>query len=444
MQSNLPYISLFNKYRPKSFSSIIGQSIIIHIISNAIKNNKLATLIILSGHYGVGKTTIARIIARTLNCKNLNDTEPCLKCDSCVSIDNFTNADVLEIDAASNNGVDNIKEIIESARYVPIISKYKIYIIDEVHMLSKSAFNAFLKTLEEAPLHAKFIMATTDLNKVPRTIISRAQCFNFNSVSVEEIQILLEKIAKAEKYQYEKEALFIIAKSAMGAVRDAISMLEQASLLKNNNILVSETKEMLGIIFDDEIIKVVIYILENDPKNALLNFKFLYNRGMGYTLFFNKCLEFLHSQIIKQMNHNEDQKNVVCSVQIEKIYRIWNNILSYMGLIKFTSNKFQAIEMLIVKLCYICHLPSPNEIISKLSVSGIADSPNIGIRVQSMQNFGEIKEVLCNNQSDNSNTNKDNSDLDINSNKKSSKFSGDIIDSIRKEFIEVNFKELGD
>lgn len=453
MQGKLPYISLFNKYRPKSFSDIIGQSVVVRIISNSIRYDKLASLVILSGHYGVGKTTIARIIVRMLNCENpdLKNYDPCFKCVSCKAMDSAMNPDVLEIDAASNNGVESIKEIIENARYMPIISRYKIYIIDEVHMLSRSAFNAFLKTLEEAPAHVKFIMATTEIAKVPQTIVSRSQCFNFRPLSVEKIESLLEKIAISEGYEYEQDALLLIARSSLGAVRDAISMLEQAYLLNNNKIMLSDVKEMLGMVFDDEIEQIVKYILYNDPKHALLNFKFLCNKGLRHEQFFNKCLEFLHFQVVHHVDShhiNEDVLNID-NVMIEKIYRVWNCIIKYVGVIKSINNKFQAIEMLIIKLCYICSLPSPNEILEKISINdtpSVNEDANVNIIKRNMDKGVVEKKVLYRS---NGNSVDDNYNLIVDQVEKKndnscSKFSGEIIDAIKKEFNEVNFREMGD
>ena len=236
-KENNEFIVLARKYRPQTFSELIGQDVLVQALSNAFKLNKLAHAFLLTGVRGIGKTTTARIIARTINCENLNPNnfESCNKCDSCKSIYNESNMDVLEMDAASRTGVDDVREIIDNVKYKPVSLKYKIFIIDEVHMLSKSAFNALLKTLEEPPLHVKFIFATTEVKKIPITILSRCQRFDLQRINNKTLTEHLNKISKIEKISISNESIYLIVRAADGSARDALSLLDQANILSSDN-----------------------------------------------------------------------------------------------------------------------------------------------------------------------------------------------------------------
>ena len=219
----MSYKALYRTYRPQVFSDVTGQDVVVQTLQNAIKNNKISHAYLFSGPRGTGKTSIARIFAKALNCSNLQVNEPCDECLSCREISEGYNPDVIEIDAASNNGVDEIRDIREKVKFLPSGSKYKVYIIDEVHMLSGGAFNALLKTLEEPPKHAVFILATTEPQKLPATIISRCQRFEFKALSTQEINERLKQICELENVSITEEALNSISESAEGAMRDAIS-----------------------------------------------------------------------------------------------------------------------------------------------------------------------------------------------------------------------------
>ena len=241
------YVALFNKYRPSRFCEIKGQYTTTTILKNAIASNQLSHAILLYGHYGVGKTSIARIIAKSINCTHRNsECEPCSKCKNCDLIMRCLHPDVIEIDAASNTSIDNIKQVIDNAQYLPTIAQYKIFIIDEVHMLSNSAFNALLKTIEEPLEHTVFILATTHKNKIPLTIISRCQHFHLTSLKTQDLVEILEEIIIREKITANLESLRLIAKQSKGSVRDAISILEQVYLY-NPEITIENIHKILGL-----------------------------------------------------------------------------------------------------------------------------------------------------------------------------------------------------
>src|SRR5579863_7550128 len=250
VNKTMAHTVLARKWRPKRFADLIGQQTAVTVLNNILQNQRLHHAYLLTGTRGVGKTTIARIIAKALNCTNLQVNEPCGACENCLDIDKGAFVDVIEIDAASNTGVDNIRELIDNAGYAPTLGKYKVYIIDEVHMLSKSAFNAMLKTLEEPPLHAIFVLATTDVQKVPVTILSRCLQLKLRNLLPPEIATHLAIILKQENVSFETEALEVIAHAAHGSMRDALSITDQAIAYTNNKISLTDVKTMLGITDD--------------------------------------------------------------------------------------------------------------------------------------------------------------------------------------------------
>ena len=258
------YQALYRKYRPKTFDEIIGQEVIVKTLKNSIKNNMVSHAYLLAGPRGTGKTSVAKIFAKILNCHNLNELEPCNECVSCIQANNNQNIDIIEIDAASNNGVDEIREIRNKITLVPTNSKYKIYIIDEVHMLTNQAFNALLKTLEEPPQHVIFIFATTEPQKIPKTILSRCQRFDYKKVGVEKIVNRLKYISEKENIKITNEALLEIAKVSDGGVRDSISLLDQALAYSENEINIDDIHEINGTLTLDEIYDLILNILNQE------------------------------------------------------------------------------------------------------------------------------------------------------------------------------------
>ena len=260
------------KYRPQTFESVVGQSPITTTLKNAIKNNHLAQAFLFFGSRGVGKTTTARILAKTLNCLNLaENTEPCNNCESCNSFNEGHSFNILELDAASNNSVDDIRNLIDQVRIAPQIGKYKIFIIDEVHMLSQSAFNAFLKTLEEPPAHAVFILATTEKHKILPTILSRCQIFDFHRIQIKDIVNHLMGIAQKENIKVDEKALHVIAQKADGALRDALSIFDQIVSFSNNDVTYEAVLQNLNVLDYEYYFKVTDFSLDgNIPENLLL------------------------------------------------------------------------------------------------------------------------------------------------------------------------------
>jgi DNA polymerase-3 subunit gamma/tau len=274
------FIVSARKYRPDTFDSVVGQNNITHTLKNAIRNNHLAQAFLFTGPRGVGKTTTARLLAKTINCTNVSaDTEACNQCESCTSFNEGTSLNIFELDAASNNSVDDIRVLVEQVRYPPQGGRYKVYIIDEVHMLSTNAFNAFLKTLEEPPAYAIFILATTEKHKIIPTILSRCQIFDFSRITIEDIAKQLSMIASKENVDAEDDALHIIAQKADGAMRDALSMFDQQVSFAGNVLTYKSVIENLNVLDYDYYFKVTNDVLSGNISAALLTFNEILNHG---------------------------------------------------------------------------------------------------------------------------------------------------------------------
>ena len=384
---NDTYKVLARKYRPDDFSKLKGQSILVQTITNAIKLNRVPHAFLLTGIRGVGKTTTARIIAKTINCTDLNYEDDiivaCKKCQNCLAFSAGKHPDYLEFDAASKTGVNDIREIVENCRYLPQMAKYKIYVIDEVHMLSINAFNALLKTLEEPPSHVIFIFATTEGRKVPVTILSRCQRHDLRRLNQQEIVEHLEYVLEEESYQAEKEALEIIAKCSDGSVRDSLSILDQALLnCKEKNLLAIDILNILGIGDKSEIVDLLEYIVKGDATLAIETLHRLYFKGVEPASLMNELIELINLMNKLKVIGKDTPNNYVLSEQdfkrifdltydltISYLTTIWQiSIKSFANLTNVVST-IGAVEIFLIKLCYISDKKMPIELFEQLSVS---------------------------------------------------------------------------
>lgn len=287
------------KYHPQTFNTVVGQDSITTTLKNAISKDHLAQAFLFCGSRGVGKTTVARILAKTINCFNLSEnTEPCNECESCTSFNEGHSFNILELDAASNNSVDDIRNVIDQVRIAPQVGKYKIFIIDEVHMLSAAAFNAFLKTLEEPPEHAIFILATTEKHKILPTILSRCQIFDFHRIKVDDTVKHLKGISEIEKIKTEDKALHIIAQKADGALRDALSIFDQIVSFSGGNITYDSVIENLNVLDYDYYFKVVDHSLESKINENLILFNSILQKGFDASQFLIGLSEHLRNLLV--------------------------------------------------------------------------------------------------------------------------------------------------
>ena len=282
------------KWRPQRFSDMVGQEHIARTLKNAIRTGHIAHAYLFVGPRGIGKTTSARIFAKALNCKRPVDGEPCCECSSCKSIADETNVDIIEIDAATHTQVDKAREICEDVLHLPIASKYKIYIIDEVHMLSKGAFNALLKTLEEPPAHVKFIFATTEIRKVPVTILSRCQRFDLQRLSIETLMQLFHKIIAAENLKADEEALEMVARAADGSARDGLSMLDQAIVLGDGKIKTETVIEMIGLADRTQTLALFEHLIAGSIPDVLKNLQLQYKNGANPMAVLQDLIDVTH------------------------------------------------------------------------------------------------------------------------------------------------------
>ena len=393
MEEYKEYKVLARKYRPQKFKDLVGQELLVQIISSAIINNRLAHAYVLTGVRGVGKTTTARLIAMSINCqkRDKENCEPCGDCDSCKSTGIDSNLDVFEMDAASNTGVDDIREIIDNVKYKPVIGKYKIFIIDEVHMLSKSAFNALLKTLEEPPEHVKFIFATTEVKKIPITVLSRCQRFDLLRIENKVLTEHLLNIVSKEKIDIDKDAVALIVRAADGSIRDGLSLLDQAITNQNIKIDTKSIITMLGLAEREKIFDLLEKILEGDSLNALDLYRKQYDLGADVLMIFDELMNVVHflTQIKIAPNLKDDiyipelertrGVEISSKLTLNNLNIIWQILFRGFQELQSGYHLFQHGEMLILRIIYLFDGLNPDDLLKQIDKSDkkiIADLHN--------------------------------------------------------------------
>ena len=416
MNKNTKVLAL--KYRPQTFEDLIGQDVVAETILNSIKANKVPNAYLFTGIRGIGKTTTARIVAKSLNC--INGADKLCKdnlCENCMAITNSNHIDVLEMDAASKTGVDDVRDLIEFSRYGPTIAKYKIFIIDEVHMLSKQAFNALLKTLEEPPEYLKFIFATTEIKKIPITVVSRCQRFDLSRIKSLELFNFIKKIKEKENGYASDDALKLIVKISEGSVRDALSLLDRGllTLEKDKELDLAATQKIFGYFDKSQLINLFQLIFEAKEKEVLNTYREIYNQGVEPKVFINDFLELLYyfknieSLNIESTNFslNDDEFNRIKDISInlnkETLILFWQFTIKTLEELDVVSNQHLSIEMFLIRLIHLKGIKNSSEKISNnapstLDNKEVSSSTKIenedlfGIKDKS-QTIGQIKNV---------------------------------------------------
>ena len=377
--SSYDYQVLARRYRPKNFDNLIGQTSTVRILSNAFKLNRIAHAFLFTGVRGVGKTTAARIVARGLNCLNTDNPTiaPCGKCSSCIAAANDRHVDIIEIDAASHTGVDDMRELTEGVRYKPSVGRFRIYIIDEVHMLSNQAFNALLKTLEEPPEHAKFIFCTTEIRKIPITVLSRCQKFDLRRVSTSEIINHLKMICESENVLIDSESLNLLARSSEGSVRDSLSLLDQAISIGKNDIKAEDVKVMLGLSDKSKVWDLFDSLMEGDPLKVIKNYEDLLNDGSDPFLLIEELMRICHNvtraiavptlDMSQSMSEFEvvRAKNSAKNLNIPSVNKCWQILIKGQVEIQSTYSIKEATEMILLRIIYAAKIPNLTDLIEK-------------------------------------------------------------------------------
>ena len=384
-----PYRVLARKYRPTTFDDLIGQESMVRILRNAFAIGRVAHAFMLTGVRGVGKTTTARIIARALNCTGIDGNggptaDPCGVCSNCVGILADRHPDVIEMDAASRTGVDDVREIIEATRFRPMQARAKVFVIDEVHMLSRNAFNALLKTLEEPPPHVKFVFATTEIRKVPVTVLSRCQSFSLRRVRVAELHAHFARIAEKESVEVEPAALDLIARAADGSVRDGLSILDQAMAQAEGVITTVQVKDMLGLADRDSVFDLMEAVMGGKPAAALAITDRAHERGADLGTLLQDLLELLHTVTrLKSIPSLRDSQElpeaertrgaeIADRLTVPALARAWQMLLKGVGEVETAPDRRAAAEMVLIRLCHVYDVPTPGDLVRRLIASGTA------------------------------------------------------------------------
>ncbi len=372
------YLALARKYRPQKFADLIGQASICKTLQNAIAMNKVYPALIFSGMKGVGKTSSARILAKALNCEKGPAIEPCNQCPTCVEITEDNSADYMEIDGASNNGVNEVRSLRETVKYKPLKNRFRIVVIDEVHMLSNAAWNALLKTIEEPPEHTIFIMATTDFHKIPATIVSRCQHFEFKRIPFEVIKQVLKDICLKEAIKISDYALYLISRSAEGSLRDAKKILDQAIAISSGDVKDDDVVAILGIIAEETFIALTRHVFSQDRKGIIEQINQLIERGTDLRFFYTEYLRFIRDVIViksipdSERLHNLNPENIAAIKEIVRdvseveLLRFFNAVKELEQTIRNTEHPSIILEYMFLKLSYFSALVNIEEYLKKL------------------------------------------------------------------------------
>jgi len=379
------YRVLARKYRPQTFAELIGQDAMVQTLANAIARGRIAHAFLLTGVRGVGKTSTARLIAKALNCVGPDGQggptiTPCNVCEPCRAISEGRHIDVIEMDAASHTGIDDIREIIDAVRYASVSARYKIYIIDEVHMLSKSAFNALLKTLEEPPEHVKFLFATTEVNKVPVTVLSRCQRFDLRRIPAEKLAAHFSEVSKAEGVEIETEAVGMIARAAEGSARDGLSILDQAIAHGAGTVTAEQVRDMLGLADRGRIRRLLQLILSGDASASLAELDEAHALGIDPTQLLRGLMEALHSatrakagataDALLAAEERESADQMAGALSWGTIHRLWQMLLKGLQDVEIAPDPREAAEMALLRLIHAADMPDPAALMAKLSGDG--------------------------------------------------------------------------
>jgi DNA polymerase-3 subunit gamma/tau len=384
MSESVAYRVLARKYRPQRFSELIGQDAMVTTLGNAIKRDRLAHAFLLTGVRGVGKTSTARLIAKALNCVGPDGQggptiDPCGVCEPCVAIAEGRHIDVVEMDAASHTGVDDVREIIEAVRYAAVSARYKVYIIDEVHMLSKNAFNALLKTLEEPPAHVKFLFATTEVNKVPVTVLSRCQRFDLRRIPADLLALHFAKVVQAEGARADEEALSLIARAAEGSARDGLSILDQAIAhadMEGGAVSAAQVREMLGLSDRGAVRELFGRLLNADSAGALAKLRDQYDLGVDPVGVLRGLLEAVHAVTMTKMGGGPDKSQAAeereayadwaTRLSFAQLHRLWQLLLKGHDEAARSSLPIEAAEMALLRVVHAAELPDPGELLKRI------------------------------------------------------------------------------